>query len=78
MNEVTRHSLVGALLQSSFATMEKSASASPEQAEILNTAWPNEEDAQSMSKKAQLAQCLATGVMLEEAAIAEHQAAAQA
>ncbi len=47
--------------------MEKAASASPEQNEILDTAWPNAER-EPLTKLATLSRILATGLMVEEAA----------
>ena len=44
--------------------MDKSASASPEQAEVLNAAWP---DGSEQTKMASLAKMLATGMLVEEA-----------
>jgi len=43
--------------------MAKQASASPEQAEILEAAWPKE----GTTKLASLAQVIASGLMVEEA-----------
>jgi len=66
MNASTRHSLTHAAIISGNEVMEKSASASPTQQEVLNAAWPSED---SQSKVASLAQILATGLLVEEARI---------
>lgn len=65
MNAITRHSLVSAAVASGLTVMEKSASASPEQAEVLQAAWPSDNGGQT--KLASLSQILATGLMVEEA-----------
>jgi hypothetical protein len=63
MNAIIRHNLTKAALVAGSAVMAKSASASPEQSEILDAAWPAEET----TKLASLAQVLASGLMVEEA-----------
>lgn len=63
MNALTRSHLVKAALESSHAVLTKQASATPEQAEVLNGAWPSEET----TKLAALSQIIATGLMVEEA-----------
>lgn len=65
MNAVTRHSLVKACLVSGFSVMEKSASVTPDQSEVLAHAWPSE--GEGLSKLATLSKVIATGVMIEEA-----------
>lgn len=65
MNAVTRHSLVKACLVSGFSVMEKQASVTPEQSEVLAHAWPAENE--GLSKLATLSKVIATGVMIEEA-----------
>lgn len=64
MNAITRHSLTRAAVTSGFNVMEKSASATPAQAEILGNSWP---DGSEQTKTASLAKILATGLMVEEA-----------
>lgn len=64
MNAVTRSNLVKAAVHSGLTVIEKQASASPEQAQVLNEAWPSGET----TKLAALSQALATGLMVEEAA----------
>lgn len=64
MNATTRHNLTQAATISGFAVMEKSASASQEQQEILDAVWPGED---VLSKTAALARVLAAGVLVEEA-----------
>jgi hypothetical protein len=44
--------------------MEKSAAATPEQAEVLSAAWP---DGSEQTKTASLAKMLAAGMLVEEA-----------
>ena len=63
MNAIIRHNLTKAALVAGSAVMSKSASASPEQSEILAAAWP----AEDTTKLASLAQVLASGLMVEEA-----------
>jgi hypothetical protein len=63
MNATTRSNLVKAAVHSGFSVLEKKASGSPEQAEVLEGAWPNGET----TKLAALSQVLATGLMVEEA-----------
>lgn len=63
MNAVIRHNLAKAALVAGSVVMVKQASATPEQAEILNAAWPSEDT----TKVASLAQVLASGLMVEEA-----------
>jgi|688.fasta_scaffold2857054_1 hypothetical protein len=63
MNSIIRHNLTKATLVAGSAVMTKSASASPEQSEILAAAWPAEET----TKLAALSQVLASGLMVEEA-----------
>jgi len=65
MNESQRLAIVGSTVRSGFSVMQKSASASPEQQEVLAAAWPTEES--GMTKLATLASVLATGAMVEEA-----------
>lgn len=67
MNAPTRHSLIAATVTSGFSVMDKSASASPEQNEILENAWPDA-NREPLTKRATLARILATGLMVEEAA----------
>ena len=64
MNAITRHSLIKATVAAGSSVMDKSASASPEQAEVLNAAWP---DGSEQTKMASLAKMLATGMLVEEA-----------
>jgi hypothetical protein len=66
MNAITRHSLVSAAVASGLTVMEKSASASPEQAEVLQAAWPSDANG-NLTKLAALSQILATGLLVEEA-----------
>jgi hypothetical protein len=76
MNAPQYHSLVQAVVRSGFAAMEKSAFATPEQQEILQAGWPQDEE--GLSKLASLSRVLATGLMVEEAEMAEAaEAAAQ-
>ena len=65
MNDLTRHSLVGAAVRSGFAVMEKSASATPEQREVMQAAWPSEDE--GVTKIAQLSRIIAAGSLVEEA-----------
>ena len=65
MNAIARHSIVTAAVRSGFSVMEKSASATPEQAEILEAAWPKEDE--GVTKLASLSRVLATGLLVEEA-----------
>lgn len=65
MNTSQRLSLVGSTILSGFATLEKGASASPQQREILEAAWPSEDE--GITKLAHLSRILATGVMVEDA-----------
>lgn len=65
MNESQRLAIVGSTVRSGFSVMEKSASASPQQREVLEAAWPAEDS--GMTKLAQLSSVLATGAMVEEA-----------
>lgn len=64
MNAITRHSLTRATVTSGLNVMEKSASASPEQNEVLSAAWP---DGSEQTKTAALAKMLASGMLVEEA-----------
>lgn len=64
MNAITRHSLTSATVSAGFSVMEKSASASSEQTEVLSAAWP---DGSDQTKMASLAKILAAGMMVEEA-----------
>ena len=52
-------------MRSGFTVMEKSASAAPQQREILEAGWPQE--GEQISKSASLARMLATGMLVEEA-----------
>lgn len=63
MHPIIRHNLTRAALRSGSAVMAKQASATPEQKEILDAAWPQE----GTTKVASLAQVLASGLMVEEA-----------
>ena len=65
MNDLARISLTNAAVRSGFATMEKAASASPQQQEILAAAWPNPDE--EISKSARLSRIIATGIMIDEA-----------
>ncbi len=64
MNAITRHSLVKATVTAGLSVMEKSASSTPEQGEVLSAAWP---DGSEQTKTAALAKMLATGMLVEEA-----------
>ena len=75
MNDLQRLQLVGATVRSGFTTMEKAASASPQQQEILATGWPRPEE--DLTKLASLARMLGTGMMIEEADMSIAQAMAQ-
>ncbi len=65
MNDLQRLQLVGATVRSGFTTMEKAASSSPQQREILEAGWPRPEE--GLTKLASLARMLATGMLIEEA-----------
>jgi len=65
MNSNTRHSLVQSALFAGTAVMEKSANAAPAQLEILENAWPSEDE--GITKKAQLSRVIATGILVEQA-----------
>ena len=67
--------LVGATVRSGFGTMEKSASASSTQQQLLAAGWPSPEE--GLTKLATLSRMLGTGMMIEEAeaSLAEAQAA---
>ena len=64
MNAITRHSLTKATVTAGLSVMEKSASASQEQRDVLSAAWP---DGSEQTKMASLAKMLATGMLVEEA-----------
>ena len=64
MNANLRHSLVQSTIIAGETVLSKSASATPEQAEVINAAWPQGE---GISKTAALAQILGCGLMVEEA-----------
>jgi hypothetical protein len=64
MNAITRHSLTKATVTAGLSVMEKSAAATPEQAEVLSAAWP---DGSEQTKTASLAKMLAAGMLVEEA-----------
>jgi hypothetical protein len=57
--------ITGAVVRSGFSTLEKSASASPQQQELLAAGWPREDE--QLTKVATLARMLGTGLMIEEA-----------
>jgi len=65
MNDSTRLALVGAAVRAGFTVMQKSASASPQQNEILGAAWPQEDE--GITKRAYLSRILATGLLVDEA-----------
>ena len=74
MDAFTKHSLVKAATVAGFQVLEKSASATPQQLEVLDTAWPDAER-EELTKLGALSRILATGLMVEEAEQAEQQAA---
>lgn len=76
MNDIQRMRLVGAAVRAGCGTMEKSASASPQQQEILAAAWPKPEE--GLTKLASLSRMLATGLLIEEADASIAKAMAQA
>lgn len=76
MNDSQRLQLVGATVRSGFSVAEKSASAAPKQAEVLQAGWPSEDE--GISKKAALARVLATGMVVEEAEMSLREAQSQA
>jgi len=67
MKAIARHSLVHASLTAGMAVMEKSASASPAQKQVLATVWPSEDE--NITKKAKLSRVIASGILVEEADI---------
>jgi hypothetical protein len=70
MNSPQYLQLVGATLRSGFTVLEKSANAAPAQQDILQAAWPQEDE--NITKLASLSRILATGLMVEEAEASLH------
>ena len=65
MKDYIRHAIIAGAVRSGLNVVEKSASATPEQAQVLAVAWPAE--GEGITKKATLARVLATGSMVMEA-----------
>lgn len=64
IDPILRAQLVASVVQAGNAVMSKSASATEDQAELLEAVWPSEEE--GLSKKAALAKILAAGELVSE------------
>lgn len=65
MNDLLHMQLVKETVAASATTMEKAASGSPEQVEIIQAAFPSSDE--GLTKLATLARVLATGLVINEA-----------